>query len=200
MGNDAIVDRLMKPEATSILVGLPASELDFHNTRCMSGFYASSFPGGWAQYEFTFLRPLNILLDLASRIGIHVESKAGLPQFETAFSRPTTNQRDLRLVMILSHWHEQCVEFQGGLVRVDQLVRAIPEEFEGVLDLCVCHPLALVQAVLKCRQSCLVRQSEKRLKPYVWFEYYKVFFQLGKQGDRTYAELLQEVSHAMRSI
>ncbi len=197
--NTAIVDRLVKPAATSILAGLPENETDFEKTKSGMGLYASSFAGGWAQYEFTFLRPLRALLNLATRIGIHVESKASLVEFETAFSRPATDQETVRLVLILSHWHGQCIEFRGVLVPIDQLVGAIPEEFEGVLDLCVCHPIALVEALLKAKPNCLVRQSEVKLKPNVWFEYYKIFFQLGCRGDRSYAGLLQEVNDALRS-
>ena len=95
------------------------------------------------------------------------------------------------IVILFSHWREDTIEFFDGLVGIPDIVKAIPYEFEGLIDLCVCHPEKLTFALRSERPKCLIRYTQKKATPYIWLYFYLMVFKRLKEENITYLQALE---------
>ncbi len=99
-------------------------------------------------------------------------------------------------VVLFSHWADDAVEFADGLVPGARVVDAVPVSFTGVFDLCVCHPMSLVNRLNELRPNCIVKHSAKPAIPLYWLYFYRMLFG-GLRRHPTYVTALDEVVQAI---
>ena len=91
------------------------------------------------------------------------------------------------MVILFSHWTSgDEVEFINGMATVEDIIAAVPVEFQGVVDLCVCHPAKLATALQRERPRCFVKSSPDRAIHFTfWLHFYEVLVEvlLHKQVD-----------------
>ena len=183
----AVARRTMTPRECAIAFGIPTSREGFVASRSASArSFARQFHGGWAQYEALFLADLRRIEPGLKRRGTYIAHEVTLDGFGTLFA-------DHPVVVLFSHWAGDAVEFRSGFATPNAIVGAIPPSYSGLLDLCVCHPGALVAAVLRKRPGCLVRWIEREALPHYWLRFYDVLMGRLAAGNISYLEALEQV-------
>jgi hypothetical protein len=102
-------------------------------------------------------------------------------------------KRGLAVVILFSHWQTSAVEFSSGLVDSNSVVAAIPPDFAGIIDLCVCHPNALVHELELQRPRCLVKYLPREAAAHLWIYFYRTLFGLLGSRQLTYLTAVEEV-------
>lgn len=183
--------RIVKPSNCAFVVGLPTSRDEFQEAVASErADFAKGFFGGWGQYYTQFVMDF---AEIESRLrgwGVCVIQNASLADFAGLFGRP------FDVVILFSHWSGDSVEFRGGLENVNATLSAIPEEFDGLLDLCVCHPVALARALSVHRPGCLVKHIPVEAEPGYWWRFYRILFSQLRTRELTYLAAMEEVAGA----
>jgi hypothetical protein len=149
--------------------------------------FAPSFDS-WTRYRYEVVRHLDTLRPALEATGTAVVEDFSLEALEGAFSL-----RRKSIVVLLSHWCGDRVEFAGGMASADDVVDRVPEDFAGIIDLCVCSVPGLVTA-LKTRRRCLVRYGEEKATPEHWLYFYLVLFKCLSAGRDTYLTAYERVT------
>ena len=104
------------------------------------------------------------------------------------------------VVTIVGHWdHSDQVELHDGLHPWQAIARICPDDFSGIIDLCVCHPEPLVRH-LKSTQCGLVRHKVGGpSNPVVWLGLYLVIATLIKDGGAAFDEAMCDAVSRIRS-
>jgi hypothetical protein len=103
------------------------------------------------------------------------------------------------VVVLFAHWEDDQpdrpggVEFADGLAPLDDVIAAVPESYDGVLDLCVCHPCKLVPRLRQQRPTLgPIRFAESQLTFALWLRLYRVLLHLLAEREITYFDALEE--------
>lgn len=183
--------RIVKPSNCAFAIGLPTSRDEFRKAlESERADFAKRFLGGWAQYYGQFVTDL---VEMESRLrnwGVCIIHNASLTDFAELFARP------FDVVILFSHWSGDSVEFRGGLENVSATLAAIPKGFDGLLDLCVCHPVALARALSIHRPRCLVKHIPVEAAPEYWWRFYRILFSQLHTRELTYLAAMEEVAGA----
>jgi len=161
----------------TLLSCLPLSQDKFVSLRRTSE-YCSRFIG-WSQYQLM----LNIdrrltQLERLSSGGLRGTEAATFADFRAAIQdRPP-------ICALLGHCRNQDeIEFADGFKSLTEVVAAIPEDFDGVLDLSVCRPRDFVRLAKKRASSAVFRTAWTELDGGEWlFFYVTMFVNIGRMG------------------
>ena len=94
-----------------------------------------------------------------------------------------------KVVILFSHWNENQVEFIDGMAGIKRVVDSTPQPLHGILDLCVCHPCQLVEALRgPLGNDSVIRYSISRATPSLWIRFYEVLFRLLDCEDLSYGK------------
>ncbi|KAA6461263.1 hypothetical protein DYQ86_13575 [Acidobacteria bacterium AB60] len=183
--------RVVKPAECVLAFGIPTTRESFERALTVSGTdYAKQFRGGWSQYYALLAKDVENVESPLREEGVTIVHDLTLEGFAALFERP------FPAIILFSHWKEDAVEFSDGMASAGAVLAAVPEQFDGILDLCVCHPMALVAALHKQRPGCLVKYLPVEAKPHFWMYFYKALFLHLKQSDVSYLTAIQEVACA----
>lgn len=80
------------------------------------------------------------------------------------------------VVILFAHWGKSSVEFHDGFASIPAIVEKIPTDFDGIIDLCTCHPELLTIALRQERPKCLVKFVNNEVIPYQWLHLYLALF------------------------
>jgi len=102
---------------------------------------------------------------------------------------------------ILSYSNSSKVEFKDGLSSLFDVISEIPEEFQGIIDLNVCHPDLLTIFLRKCRPKCHIKYKFDNsnihknigVNPVIALYFYIAFFNHLNTHNLNYFEGIQEV-------
>jgi hypothetical protein len=180
--------RIIKPSNCALALGIPTSEDGFRQSgeHRRAGF-AAGFRGGWNQYRARFVADFERVEPYLRKWGVTI-----LPDVTLAsFSRLLDGSFDAAI--LFSHWDNDEVEFREGFEPVAAIAEAVPPEFSGIIDLCVCHPLALVRELQCHRPRCLVKFVRTTAAPDVWLYFYRVLFSQLQKRELPYLEAVEEV-------
>jgi hypothetical protein len=128
-------------------------------------------------------------LERLSSIGLRGTESATFAQFRVAIDdRPP-------IVALLGHCRNgQEIEFADGFASLSDVVLAIPEDFDGVLDISVCRPHDFVKLAKKRAPNAVIRTARTELDGREWlFFYIKMFVNIGRLGSYGVA-LLQTIN------
>jgi hypothetical protein len=215
---------MTKPSDCVIAFALPTSEEGFRwSAQQQHSDYVHRFLAGWDQYREVCM-DLRHCIGECSNVGVQIVEEVKFAQWEILFRS--------RVVALFAHWvtatgtvsslpdsidterelskSRDVVELWDCRACIDDLVDGIPDSFEGVLDLSVCHPSTLVDKIKRHRRNCTVRYFPNELLPSVWAEMYiAVFSYLGQFGGNTtggdskngadYCDVLEQVAREFRS-
>lgn len=170
----------VRPDECVILFGIPTSRAAFDRhlaQRTRHDFVPNVCPA-WPAYE-QIVEQVELALPLIQSLGVDVRHDARLPDLAKGFLSK-------RVVILFSHWIDDHVEFDEGLHDSDAIVSEVPATFDGVVDLCVCHPEALVMRLRRDRPECLVKRTRRKARVSYWLQFYHVLFRVLAAADVTY--------------
>jgi hypothetical protein len=140
----------------------------------------------WQKYEFHVLNPFSSTRQKLVALGVDVYDDLTLHQFGTSF------KGNYSVVILFSHWRDDGIEFSDRVFKSPEVAEQISPDFEGILDLCVCHPTAFVTRIKKEKPSCLVRFTNHQATPALWLYFYRALFQLLDKGAYNYLDALEK--------
>jgi hypothetical protein len=202
------------PKECVIAFALPTTEQGFGwSAQQEHSDYVHRFAAGWDQYRGV-CEDLRHCINQCTKVGVQIVEQVTFEQWHPLFCN--------RVVALFAHWitgtrtagglelaqHSESnglVELWDCRASVSDLVEAIPEGFDGVLDLSVCHPSTLVDKIKRCRRNCTVRYFPNEVLPSVWAEMYvAVFKYLGQfregsgggnsKSEGDYCDVLEQVA------
>lgn len=142
----------------------------------------------WPKYVEEILQPLDRLVRVVGGWGVSVTTNASLEEFGSVLRlRP-------RVVIIFAHWSETSIEFGNGLRAVQMVVDEVPSDYSGFIDLCVCRPKMLADALRAQRPKCIPKRVQSEAYPAFWLSFYLALFQCLRERSCTYLECFESVA------
>jgi hypothetical protein len=211
---DASPKTIIHPNDCVIVFGIPTCEEGFKGRRCNYGNACPScMPAsseGWHREGrenmpiYDYIRGSLVWREYHSRfVRLLKELEPGLIDIGVTVLRyiESRHLRNLfyhyRVVILFAHWVDKhpeyplgAVEMDDGLVGVDEIVEAVPEEWDGVLDLCMCNPANLVAALLDARPRCHLKRLNINANPVLWLYFYGTLFAHLNDRPMSYSDAL----------
>lgn len=179
--------KTITPHNCVLAFGIPTSKKEFFDdlTDPEAGF-SKRFKGGWSQYDRQIIKATERILPVLSKWGVSIVSDMSLKGFADLF---TCGRYDV--VILFSHWENECIEFSDGLKNTSDIVARIPHEFCGLIDLCVCHPENMTFLLRRDRPNCLTKYVDRKATPSIWLHFYLVLFKRLHEQALTYLQALE---------
>lgn len=192
MSQSQIGKRVTRPEDCVLGFGIPTTHEDFELSRRLgpTGCFARMFRSR-SQYQDQVIEPVNRLGAHMRRLGASVAHHLTLEGYSALFNEATT-----QAVILISHWGGDFIEFRDGLAGVDPIVKAIPEGFTGVIDLCVCHPEKLISPLRASHMKSSIYYLSIEAAPQFWLYFYLDLFRILRRGARDYVDASTELAKA----
>jgi hypothetical protein len=173
-----------------IAFGIPATREEFiWSLSRPESDYARRWLGGWRQYRAQVVSDLETVAPDLDRAGVELVRGLRVGQLASLFV-------NRRVVVLFSHWAGDKVEFFDGMAGVERIMAEIPPAYEGVLDLCVCHPIALVERLLASRPPYLVRYMKQEAAPHYWLYFYRDMFSYMGARNADYLKAFEVIAKA----
>ena len=99
---------------------------------------------------------------------------------------------------LLETAQDACIELSDGPVTINEFVQMVPGGFRGVIDLCVCHPAGLAEALAKSRPNCDVKHITKQATPRFWLFFYLALFKYLERKNTTYQAAVERIFDELR--
>ena len=151
--------------------GIPTCEDEFWDAREDSrrNFVRDQI---WAKYDYQFVSHLRKIEPRLIRLGLRIVPKLTLQGFGQLF-RDSSN----KVVILFSHWIDNTVEFFDGMATDHAIVSVIPSDFDGIVDLTVCHPDDLpIRIRNHLPPASLVKYTDVKNTPVIWLYFYWAVF------------------------
>src|ERR1051326_4139585 len=149
---------VIKPCDCAIAFAIPTNSEEFFRdldapNKNFAKFFREKF-GSWAwdEYRRQIVRDYERVAPAIMETGAKVHTGVTLREFGELFRRGR-----FRVVVLFAHWGEDAVEFYDGFAPVGTIVEQVPDDFDGVVDLCVCHSNHLREQLSVRRPKCLVK-------------------------------------------
>jgi len=177
-----------RPSDAILSIAIPTSkdEFDEHRRTPRNRDFVRSCCPLWGKYLNDVIEPFQEVIPQIRRWGVEVIPKVTLSDWEAAFG----SRR--RVVTLFAHFTGESVEFYDGLVPIADVIRKVPSDFDGIVDLCMCLPEQLVKSLKAERPRCLVRFSNKPLTPSLWFYFYLVLYKVLVSENIGYLDALEK--------
>ena len=184
-----IAQRLIKPADCVIGACIPTTRREFvRDIDDPAKEFVPKLCPVWFKYEEEVVHPFERVRGPLTAWGVQVVPGVTLKSFGELFRLRRS------VVILFAHWSDDRVEFADGLKPIDRVIEAVPEEFGGILDLCVCHPEALATGMRVRRPNCLVKRTVRQAVPKVWLYFYLALFGYLKDTDDFYMAALEAVT------
>lgn len=180
--------KITKPSQCVLGFGIPTCRHSFTKSlKNPKSDYVNRYQRSWSYYNKKIVNPLNELMPTFDKAGLSIMHNLTLKKFRQLFNK-------YEVIILFSHWKEDNIEFEEGLIPITNVVDAIPGDFEGVLDLSVCHPAKLGQLIREQKENCFAKYTNTKVDPPVlWFNLYSVLFQYLNNEDKYYLDALEDV-------
>ncbi len=190
-----ISERVIKPEHCVLAFGIPLLRDDFlKDLSNPNKNFARKFHGVWEKYYEEIVCDFEMIKPRLSELGLALCPELTFEKFGSLF------HEGFDVIILFSHWEYDAIEFYDGFVNYKDIVEKVPESFDRVLDLTVCHPEQLVVALRRERPRCLIRsKTEKRkLIPHYWLFFFLALFTHLKSCDLNYLQAVEDVIAGFR--
>ncbi len=186
---------IIRPQDCAIAFGIPTCQHVFvdqrDNMKREHDYVRYSKYPEYTEYYSGFVRFLDELEPGLQDIGVRLAYDVTPWDLTELFQQ-------YRVVILFSHWTDAdpefplgAVELGEGLVDIDTIVEAVPQDYDGFLDLCTCSPPNLIDALLYARSRCRLKYTEKEdAKPDLWLYFYAKLFQLLHEKPMSYPDAL----------
>ena len=183
-----ISTKIIKPAQCAIGFGIPTSKTDFeHDLARQDKDFANKFKA-WSIYKDQVVDHFIQLKTPIEQLGVCLVEQLTLEKFRNLFLNDAYD-----VIILFSHWKSKTVEFYDGLKTISDIIDAVPLEFSGIIDLCVCHPTELRIRLDKERPNCVVKFSTAKSLPLFWLNFYDTLFTYLQQYDAAYADAAETV-------
>ncbi|HSZ62581.1 MAG TPA: hypothetical protein VK828_12340 [Terriglobales bacterium] len=173
-----------------IAFGIPTTRQEFIRSQAASeSDYSKRWLGGWGQYRAQFVSDLEIVAPDMEHAGVELVRGLRVGKLSSLFF-------NRRVVVLFSHWAGDKVEFFDGMASVEIIMAEIPAGYDGVLDLCVCHPIALVEKLLARRPAYLVKYLRQEAAPHYWLYFYRDIFRYMSAQNVDYLKAFEVIAKA----
>jgi len=194
-----ITDKIIKPSQCAIGFGIPTNKADFyHDKTRQDKDFAKRFKT-WPMYKDQIVDHFNQAEVTIKQLGVFVIEQFTLDAFRDFFL-----QDRFDVIILFSHWKKQTIEFHDGLKHFSDIIDAVPLDFSGIIDLCVCHPKDLRIGLDNKRPKCIVKFTTEDALPWFWIIFYQALFMYLQLNDSTYIEAVETVfkkfQHASRKM
>jgi hypothetical protein len=190
--SDVVTRRVVKPRDCVVAFGIPTTrEAFFHALRTPQGrdFIPNCCPD-WQDYYFQIASYTDRLVPLLEQLGAVVVRDVSLKKFGELL-----RQAQHSVVILFSHWRSEAVEFADGLAPVSAVIREMPNSFQGIIDLCVCHPDSLAVQLSDGWPHSVVKFSGVKTTPALWLYIYFAVMRILNEEDTTYMDAVERVIH-----
>lgn len=192
-------DRCAKAEQVETCVfalGVPTTKAGFHAcAKQKPGSIAAGGEFGWKNYENQVVQPLARMEKTYNRFHVDVKRDLTLNEFGDLF-----DESRYSVVVLFTHWGRDVVEFADGMASIADTAERVPEDFAGILDLCVCHPTALVDRLQKRCPNTVIKfldgipaAATGRMTAEYWLNFYALLFEAMRQDRLSYLRALEKV-------
>jgi len=196
-----VATRVIRPEECVVAFGIPTCEASFRASHRGSDprLFARSF-SCYDEYEHRFLRPYRTATRSMQRSGARVVADLSLDVLGEL-----CRSSEIRVVILFSHWEEGGVEMHGGFAPAGEIVQRVPHGLAKIVDLTVCHCVALGHRLARERPECVVRLSLSRdndrgseLEPALWLGFYRALFLILKRKSMSYMQVFEDALLGLR--
>ena len=114
--------------------------------------------------------------------------------------RRPTSQRYAELLqggqatVLYTHSRDNRLEFKDGMVPFESIVDRVDPDFHGIVDICTCKPIGLLQLLKRRAPRSTVKIMEELLSPVEWLAFYAYFFSQFIVGSATYWDAMAKTS------
>lgn len=187
----------MKPSDCIIAFGLPTDEEEFWEAKddVRRDFVRNCCPA-WQAYRYDIVSHLEQIEPYYEGLGVRVVHGLKLSGLRELLSANSD-----KVFILFSHRKDDSVEFFDGMASPEAIVREIPANFRGIIDLCVCDPTKLaIQIRNHLSPDFLIKFTDITNTPYRWFYFYWAVFTILDDLDVTYTEALKLAVKAFAEI
>ena len=188
-----LTETATRPDECVLAFGIPTSREAFLRDRDRPDKdFAGRFAGLWRRYDDEVAGPLRAIEPELTGRGVSVEHETTLIRFGELL-----RDEKYRVIILFSHWHKNMVEFADAMTAADDIVAIVPEDFSGVLDLCVCHPEGLTKGIRAERPRCRMRFCQGTATPFFWLSFYQALFEHLDGANLPYLAALTQVASGL---
>jgi hypothetical protein len=184
-----LIQRVIKPADCTLAFGIPTSLQEYRRYRLAreDHDFISRFGNQERDFELAVLEYMERIIPAIEQTGARVERAITLKRFGALLCDPS------RLVLtVFSHWNEDSVEFADGMAPISRIVKEVPLEYSGIVDLCVCNPNDLVMKLRQQRpRIALIRHTDANLAVGLWLWVYLELFKILQEAELTWLTALE---------
>lgn len=153
----------------TFVLGVPDTESGFRRARANAEYCLGYVD--WSDYEQRFVRLLQRYFEPLEQAGLKIVRDASVKQFV----RQLTGARG---VLLFSHCNRErgMIEFSNGMTPYTQIAAGIDPNFRGIVDVSVCAPKGIHEAIQARAGLCAVRATEQLIRPAQWLPFHAFFF------------------------
>jgi hypothetical protein len=164
----------IKPSDCVLAFGIPTCKEEFEKAKNDSLERDLVKNIDWDRYEESFVRYLKKIEPQFLKLGVRVIHRLTLQDYGKLF-RDSSN----KVIILFSHWKKTAdtVEFFNGMATIDEITGVVPEDFDGIIDLTVCHPRGLaIKLRERLTDKSLIKFVNKRNAAHLWLYFYWAVF------------------------
>lgn len=183
---DDILNRVIKPRDCALGFGIPTDLASFAAARDTKDPRRFSASYAWREYHQLIL-PFGNFIPLYERLGVKVAGTLRKGEVQRLF------EDDADVVVLFSHWDKSSgqVEFRDGFASADEIVAQIPARRDCLIDLSICHPLGLAEAIERARHpECRIRYADSKIPAASWLAFLSLLFRILYDVDLRYGDAL----------
>ena len=188
----------MRPSDCALLVAVPLQRSEFLADLAAGTDFLAQFVAAqrsrdidilWATYDAS-AGVAAASAERARRHGVTVVQRAGLADFARALNA-------FQVVTLVAHWRAGglAIEFADGLAPIERVVAAVPQDFDGVLDLTICNAGLLAQEIRRrCPRGQIIDNSFPATLD-MGLEFYNATMDLMQRRHMRYQDALLGARH-----
>ena len=179
----------MKPSDCIAAFGIPMSEAEFWDAKDDAGrdFVTNCCPV-WQVYNLDIISHFEEVTPHFERLGVQIIRTLRLTDLRGLF-----NNNSDKTIILFSHWNDDSMEFFDGMASSDAVVKEIPSDFAGIIDLCACHPTNLAIKLRKhLHPDALIKSTDKKNTFHKWLYFYWAVFTILDESNVTYLDALRK--------
>lgn len=182
--DEGITRRIVKPSDCVIGFGIPTSRESFIQSQATPANrdFVVNKCSDLRDYEREVINYTDQLLPVMTDLGASIIQDLTLHDFSALFNKEPP------VIILFAHWNTDSVEFADGLVSIRDVIEAVPRAYNGIIDLCVCHPKELALELRRLRRDCVVKFTEGTTTPAFWLYFYRVLFEKLHDDRMTYLD------------
>ncbi|MEO5334274.1 MAG: hypothetical protein H7839_19850 [Magnetococcus sp. YQC-5] len=186
-------DSFVSPKQCAILFGIPTDMKqyldDINNENTNTRDFSFRFSKSEDLFEATLSKWFKFaekkLSFISNTLGVQVQKNGTLDELKKLAN-------NYNVTILFSHSTKQRIEFRNGLFTADQIIKHIPDGFDRLLDLSICHPYLLVNRLLRDRPACVTIHHPWEISPMLWLSILEIVFIRLQQGEISYPNALKE--------